>query len=33
MGHKNKQGQQSGTDWLITNKNGVMVRAQVKNSI
>lgn len=32
MGHRNIDKQQSGTDWLITNQNGKMVRAQVKNS-
>lgn len=32
MGHKNVDKQQSGTDWIITNQNGKMIRAQVKNS-
>lgn len=32
MGHRNIDKQQSGTDWLITNQNGKMIRAQVKNS-
>jgi hypothetical protein len=33
MGSKGAKGQYSGTDWLIVNKNGKMVRAQVKNSV
>ena len=32
MGHRNVDKQQSGTDWIITNQNGKMIRAQVKNS-
>lgn len=32
MGHKNSKGQQSGSDWVIANKYGTVVRAQVKNS-
>lgn len=32
MGHRNVEKRQSGTDWLITNQNGKMIRAQVKNS-
>jgi hypothetical protein len=33
MGHKNVSGEQSGTDWILLNKRGKMVRAQAKNSI
>lgn len=32
MGHRNVDKQQSGTDWLIVNQHGKMIRAQVKNS-
>ena len=33
MQHRNASGVQSGSDWIITNSHGQMVRAQVKNSV
>lgn len=32
MSHRNVKGRQSGSDWLIENSKGMVVRAQVKNS-
>jgi hypothetical protein len=32
MSHRNIKGRQSGSDWLIENSKGMVVRAQVKNS-
>lgn len=33
MSHRAAKGQQSGSDWLLDNGQGVVVRAQVKNSV